>query len=614
MASNSIGNLNVQLNLEIGRLQAQIDTANGKIRGLTRRMESDFSKAAKNVNKALASLGVGLSVGAITAFGKSVIDLGGKITDLSRVAGLGTDQFQDFVNVAAESDVDAQQVANSFVQMRKNIQDGAKGIGGAVDALSDLKLNAKDLQSLAPERQFEEIAKSIQSATDKNKAFNAGLEILGAKNAPRLTEVLQRLGTDGLDAFSKSVEKLRLSPEQLRTLDDAGDKLDRMWTRLKVLTAKAFVVTVNVVEAAGEKQSATPNTNLAGKFGGMGLLGVGYNAGVANQKKFNPLAGVEVPYNEAATKIVSDADKARAADWEAAAKAKAELNQKILDGNSIYIAEQEQLRAAAEATTRYNESQKKIADLRTEGAAVTASVLTPLESYNTEISRLVELQNAGVISAQTYDRATVAAGESYQKATEGAKQYSGELDELGTKATELDRALTGVWENVADRAAQSFADILIDGESTFNELPRIVARALAEIAVKMAIINPLINGLFGLSGASALPAFFGSGAAIPATAGGGFGEAGKPMWVGERGKEMFVPDEPGMIVPNHRLGELGGGSSSVINIDARGSQMGVIQEIRAGLSHLNATFNDRAIGAVANERRRGGGMGRGLGA
>lgn len=600
MASSNIGNLNVTLNLEIGRLQAQIDAANGKIKTLTRKMEGDFSKAAKNVNKALATVGLGLSAGAIIGFGKQVIDLGGKITDLSNQAGVGTDAFQAFANVAAESGVDAQQVANSFVQMRKNIEEAAQGSKGAVDALSALGLTAGRLQSLAPERQFEEIAKSIQSAADKNKAFNAGLEILGAKNAPRLTEVLQRLGTDGLDAVSKSVEKLRLSPEQLRTLDDAGDKLDRMWTRLKVLTAKAFVVTVNVVESAAASQIANPNTNLAGKLGGMGLLGVGYNAGVQNQKRSNPMAGVNVPYNDAASRIVSEADKARAADWAEAAKARAALNQKILEGNALYIAEQEQQRASAEATARYNEAQKKLGELRAEGAAVTGSVLTPLETYNATVSRLIELQNAGVITAETYDLATVAAGEAYRKATTEAEGYKDALEDLEPPMSKFQQQAAQMWENVADRAGAALAEMAFDSEAKFSDMLGSLSRMIAETALRMAIINPLMNGVFGLSGtANALPSFYGR-------ARGGDVEAGVPTWVGEKGtKELFVPDQPGMIIPSDRLREMGGGGGTVINADLRGASVEAVVRLEGLVRELNATLEKRAVGAVMDSKKRG---------
>lgn len=633
MASNSIGNLNVQLNLEIGRLQAQIDTANGKIRGLTRKMEGDFSKAAKNINKALGKIGLGLSAAAVVNFGKAVLELGGQITDLSNQAGISTDAFQTFSNVAAESGVDAQQVANAFVQMRKNIQEGTDASTGAGKALADLGLNADRLQALAPERQFEQIAKAIATATDKNKAFNAGLEILGAKNAPKLTEVLQRLGTEGLDAISKSVEKLRLSPEQLKSLDDAGDKLTFIWTRLKLIAAQGALLVANF-EGKGpdflggdaeDKYKAARKAENDRLQARIRLQNAEANAAKqGDEASDRAMRNAELEYRAmeniaAAAQNAAEAQAKFNSQLEAGAKAGAELEKRIasrqqkdLDANlrGFLLGPSDREREAHAARSEKTKSNISSAE------AITAENLTPLEKYNSELSKLNDLKRGGFLTSDIYERAVTAEGESYQKATNGAREYKGELDDLGTKATELDRQLTGVWENVSDRAAQSFADILIDGESTFNELPRIVARALAEIAFKMAVINPLINGLFGLTGGAggnALPAFFGAGAT--AHAGGGRPDVGEATWIGERGKELWVPDEPGMIIPNHRLGEIGGSGGNTYNIDARGADVGAVARLERSLLQLAGpgVVEKRSLAAGANERKRGGGLGRAFG-
>jgi hypothetical protein len=65
--------------------------------------------------------------------------------------------------------------------------------------------------------------------------------------------------------------------------------------------------------------------------------------------------------------------------------------------------------------------------------------------------------------------------------------------------------------------------------------------------------------------------FFGAGGKFGSL--GHFAEGGPmpsnmPAIVGERGPEIFMPSTPGHVVPNHRLGELGGGGA-VYNIDAR---------------------------------------------
>jgi len=47
----------------------------------------------------------------------------------------------------------------------------------------------------------------------------------------------------------------------------------------------------------------------------------------------------------------------------------------------------------------------------------------------------------------------------------------------------------------------------------------------------------------------------------------------KPYIVGERGPELFVPNQSGNIIPNHDLAGVGGGTNIVVNVDASGSSI-----------------------------------------
>ena len=48
----------------------------------------------------------------------------------------------------------------------------------------------------------------------------------------------------------------------------------------------------------------------------------------------------------------------------------------------------------------------------------------------------------------------------------------------------------------------------------------------------------------------------------------------QPTLVGERGPELFVPNQSGNIIPNHDLAGIGGGGTNiVVNVDASGSSV-----------------------------------------
>lgn len=205
------------------------------------------NRAASGVNNALASIGAGVSIAGLIAFGKSVIDFGSQITDLSTMAGMSTDAFQTISVAGAESGVTMEMVAKSAETLRSKLQDAANGAQPVRDELGKLNLTVAQLAGLAPERQWEVIAQRIHGAKDQQEAMNIATDLFGAKNAPKMKELLDKLA-DGYDRLSASTKELRISKDQLKTLDDAGDALTNIWTKIKVIGANALVGGINIVK------------------------------------------------------------------------------------------------------------------------------------------------------------------------------------------------------------------------------------------------------------------------------------------------------------------------------------------------------------------------------
>ena len=183
--------------------------------------------------------------------GKQGIALGSTITDLSTRAQMGSDAFQVLSLTAADSGVSMEEVSKSAAKLRQNIQSAREGNVGLVDSLAKLNLTAAGLQALAPERQWEVIAQRIENSKDRQEALNAAIALFGEKNAPKLMETLQRLGVEGYDKLAAGTAKIRLSPEQLATLDDAGDKLGRIVEHLKYIAAHQTVKVLNSSAVSG---------------------------------------------------------------------------------------------------------------------------------------------------------------------------------------------------------------------------------------------------------------------------------------------------------------------------------------------------------------------------
>jgi hypothetical protein len=83
---------------------------------------------------------------------------------------------------------------------------------------------------------------------------------------------------------------------------------------------------------------------------------------------------------------------------------------------------------------------------------------------------------------------------------------------------------------------------------------------------------------------------------------GGSVQAGQSYMVGERGAELFVPNQSGSIVSNNQLGG-GGGTTIVQNINVT---TGVQQTVRAEIMTLMPQIANAAKSAVADAKLRGG--------
>jgi hypothetical protein len=162
-------------------------------------------------------------------------------------------------------------------------------------------------------------------------------------------------------------------------------------------------------------------------------------------------------------------------------------------------------------------------------------------------------------------------------------------------------SMVKMFDNVGDRAAQLFGEVVTTGRASFGELAGIVAQSMLEIVARMAVINPLLNLVFGgVSGFQALPTLFGGFRAM-----GGPVSSGKSYLVGERGPEIFTPSSAGNVISNQKSMS-GGKGGSTYYIDARGADQTGLARLEAMIRQTQASIVPMALGAVQDARARGG--------
>ena len=130
--------------------------------------------------------------------------------------------------------------------------------------------------------------------------------------------------------------------------------------------------------------------------------------------------------------------------------------------------------------------------------------------------------------------------------------------------------------------SESFKGIIkgtMSVQDAFRNMFMKIADHFLDMAAQMAAAQ-ISRGFMGLF-SSLIPLNFGNdiqgpapGFSAPAFAANG-GPVGmrKPYIVGERGPELFVPNQSGNIIPNHDLGGMGGSTNIVVNVDASGTNV-----------------------------------------
>lgn len=151
-----------------------------------------------------------------------------------------------------------------------------------------------------------------------------------------------------------------------------------------------------------------------------------------------------------------------------------------------------------------------------------------------------------------------------------AQQAGQQLNESAAQGTESLRRMQQAADQLGFTFSSAFEDAIVQGQNLQSVLQGLLQDIL-RIIVRTQITQPLGNALSGALSdglGSIFSGFFGGGATTGAAvsssagglgqplprAGGGPVEAGQSYVVGERGRELFVPQSDGRITPNHQMG------------------------------------------------------------
>lgn len=234
-----------------------------------------------------------------------------------------------------------------------------------------------------------------------------------------------------------------------------------------------------------------------------------------------------------------------------------------------------------------SEAQKEQNDLMEEGKRITEALRSEYEKYTDAVEQADRLLKAGALTQETYNKHVEQLGEEFRDA-----EFEDVIRGIESVTDAfLDAAFAG--ENLGD----AFRDVLLD------MVKNLLASNLKALLTDQLTPEPGAAGGGSLVG-SLLGALFGG-----QKAGGGDVSSGKAYEVGENGREWFVPDVDGTVLPHGKdpfgdasggAVEIGGGIGVNVSVDDEGKivamvtqaslraeragRQGAVEDVKRGLS------------------------------
>lgn len=225
-----------------------------------------------------------------------------------------------------------------------------------------------------------------------------------------------------------------------------------------------------------------------------------------------------------------------------------------------------------------------------------------LDTVENHLERLEDQQNAVNVAFKT---GKISAGQ-YQKAIETIHDELRQLDPI-------QKAMTETIDSAVGSAASNFEEML-SGMKSFSEgfkdiFQEIVAEIIRQI-MKLYVISPIINAVMGFI-TSRFGGGFGLNSQAPAPivdrsfASGGTVQARRPIMVGERGAELFVPNTGGKIMNNHQTNSAMKGGEITVNQNLNFTT-GIQNTVRAEVLNMLPDIVEASKSGVLDAVQRGG--------
>lgn len=261
----TIANLAVSLTARIGNFQKGFSKARKTVGKFT----SDLARHAKTVARYGAAL-ASVAAGAIGFMVKRQFDFIDATTKTAEKLGLTTEALTGLQHAAELTGVPITQLEMGIQRMTRRVAEAGQGLGEAKDALKTLGLDAQQLASMSPDRQFLAIADAMENVGNQSERARLGFKLFDSEGVALIN--VMRGGSEAVKEYMENAKELGLTFDQIEAnkIERANDAITRMKA---VITGAARTLSI---------QLAPFVVAVADKLRMMGTQGEGMGQAVTN--------------------------------------------------------------------------------------------------------------------------------------------------------------------------------------------------------------------------------------------------------------------------------------------------------------------------------------------
>ena len=493
--------------------------------------------------------------------------------------------------------------------------EAAQGMGEAKGAIKELGINAQELNRMPLDERMIVLADAFQDVKSESDRLRLAFKLFDSEGAALVNTLSQ--GSGGLKEMLGEAKALGLtmSSSAAKGVEDTVDSLTKLQSLFKGVTDQTVAAFAPAIKTMVVRFTAFLQRSIEAKGGieafarslAIDLL-KGIKLAVVG---FQELANGFIRVYKGSIELKNQLKDTFNVGLQSSKEYRADLDKLDKQIEGVKNTTNMSVDAQLAATDKLMERRKKLLELYHEAqdaeAAADISEVDFLSGFGKEIDLAIASLENFKATASTVPAAIVPALNDIEL---GFKSWSDSIPDMTTNI-----------QNLTKQGLEGLTDALtagITGAANFADAIKSMAKSVVDSLIKMLVQKYIVDAAFGFitgkidGGGGNLSA----GGVQSVTVAGGRGalaiggpvQAGSPYMVGERGPEMFVPNQSGSIIPNNQVG---GGSGVVVN-QTINVTTGIQSTVRAEIAGLMPQIAQAAKGAVADARVRGGNFSRAM--